>query len=212
MPLARCAGHERFWEIGKENGMNVDVVVNLDAVLTVGLAAEVARSIKTQKDATMTNDELYLAVVLDGWRGNVERADKMFRDLRDQDVLKEIAPGKNRPIYLWGHLTAIHDAMLPLLGIGRRLHPEFDFAFISNPDKILSDIPSPELVRHAWREVNERLFKGFTSLSAADWLKKHSAVSEEAFAKEPLRNRLAVLLTRTNHLAYHLGQMALRSK
>jgi hypothetical protein len=160
----------------------------------------------------MTNDELYLAVALSGWMGNIERADKMFSGLSDQDLLKEILPGKNRLIYLWGHLTAVHDAMLPLLGIGRRLHPEFDVAFISNPDKTQAEIPSVELVRKAWREVNDRLFEGFASFSAADWLKKHGAVSEEAFAKEPLRNRLAVLLSRTNHLAYHLGQTALRPK
>jgi hypothetical protein len=56
------------------------------------------------------------------------------------------------------------------------------------------------------------LFEGFASISAADWLKKHAAVSEEDFLKEPLRNRLAILLSRTNHLAYHLGQTALRPK
>jgi len=50
------------------------------------------------------------------------------------------------------------------------------------------------------------LFEGFASLSAVDWLKKHGAVSEEDFLKEPLRNRLAILLSRTNHLAYHLGR------
>ena len=160
----------------------------------------------------MTNEDLFLAVALNGWRGNIERADKIFSGLSDQEALKEIAPGKNRLIYLWGHLTAIHDAMLPLLGIGQRLHPEFDVAFISNPDKTQAGIPPVESVRRAWREVNTRLFEGFASLSAADWLKKHAAVSEEDFLKEPLRNRLAILLSRTNHLAYHLGQTALRSK
>src|ERR1700692_3889347 len=105
----------------------------------------------------------------------------MFSGLSDQEVLNEIVPGKNRLIYLWGHLTATHDAMLPLLGIGRRLHPEFDAAFISNPDKIQAGIPSVELVRKAWREVNDRLFEGFASLSAADWLKKDGAVSEGGF-------------------------------
>jgi hypothetical protein len=192
--------------------MNLDVVVNLDVLLITGLTAEVADPIKTKKEALMTNEELYLAVALSGWMGNIERADKMFSGLSDQDALREIAPGKNRLIYLWGHLTATHDAMLPLLGIGRRLHPEFDVAFISNPDKTQAEIPLVELVRKAWREVNDRLFEGFASLSAADWLKKHGAVSEEAFVKEPLRNRLAILLSRTNHLAYHLGQMALRPK
>lgn len=192
--------------------MNLDVVMNLDVLLITGLGDEVADPIKTQRETLMTNDELYLAVALSGWMGNIERADKMFSGLSDQELLKEIAPGKNRLIYLWGHLTAVHDAMLPLLGIGRRLHPEFDVAFISNPDKTQAEIPSVELVRKAWREVNDRLSEGFASLSAADWLKKHGAVSEEAFAKEPLRNRLAVLLSRTNHLAYHLGQTALRPK
>jgi hypothetical protein len=160
----------------------------------------------------MTQEELYLQVALKGWRGNIERADKMFSSLSDQEARQEIAPGKNRLIYLWGHLTATHDAMLPLLGIGQRLHPEFDVAFISNPDKTQAGIPSVELVRKAWREVNGRLFEGFANLSAADWLKKHGAVSEEDFAKEPLRNRLAILLSRTNHLTYHLGQTALRPK
>ena len=160
----------------------------------------------------MTNEELYIAVALNGWKGNIERADKIFSGLSDQDVLKEVAPGKNRMIYIWGHLTAVHDAMLPLLRIGQRLHPEFDVAFISNPDKTQGEIPSADSVREAWKEINDRLSEGFASLSPRDWLKKHAAVSEEDFAKEPLRNRLAILLSRTNHLAYHLGQAALRPK
>jgi hypothetical protein len=192
--------------------MNLEAVMNLDVFLVTDRTDEVVVPIKTQRETHMTNDELYIAVALSGWMGNIERADKMFSGLSGQDLLKEIAPGKNRLIYLWGHLTAVHDAMLPLLGIGRRLHPEFDVAFISNPDRTQAEIPSVELVRKAWREVNDKLFEGFASLSAADWLKKHGAVSEEAFAKEPLRNRLAVLLSRTNHLAYHLGQTALRPK
>jgi hypothetical protein len=192
--------------------MNLDVVINLDVVLIPGLTAKVGDPIKTQRETPMTNEEMFLAVALHGWRGNIERADKMFSGLSEEELLKEVAPGKNRLIYLWGHLTATHDAMLPLLGFGRRRHPEFDVAFISNPDKTQAGVPSAELVRKSWIEVNARLFEGFASLSAADWLKKHAAVSEEDFLKEPLRNRLAILLSRTNHLAYHLGQTALRSK
>src|SRR5260370_20841788 len=115
--------------------MNLDGVMNLDVVLITGLIAEVADPIKTKKEAIMTNDELYLAVALNGWKGNIERADKMFSGLSDQDVLREIAPGKNRLIYLWRHLTLTHDTMLPLFSIARRLHPEFDIEIISNPDK-----------------------------------------------------------------------------
>src|ERR1700733_12238925 len=130
--------------------MNLDVLMNLDVVLITGLTAEVSDPINTQKETLMTNEELYLAVALNGWKGTIERADKMFSGLSDQEVLKEIAPGKNRLIYLWGHLTAVHDAMLPLLGIGRRLHAEFDVAFISNPDKTQCGMTSAAAVGGAW--------------------------------------------------------------
>ncbi len=68
------------------------------------------------------------------WKTQIRRADKLFGSLSFEEVLREIAPGRNRLLYLWGHLTAIHDAMLPLLELGERLHPELDAAFVTNPD------------------------------------------------------------------------------
>ena len=53
------------------------------------------------------------------------------------------------------------------------------------------------------------LSDGFGKFTAEDWVGKHTAVSDEDFAKNPLRNRLAVLFSRTAHIAYHLGQGAL---
>jgi hypothetical protein len=99
--------------------------------------------------------------------------------------------------------------MLPLLEIGERLHPEFDFAFVSNPDKSQAAIPSHEQVRKAWQNVNAELSKGFEKMSWSDWVQRHAAVSEEDFAKDASRNRFAILLSRTNHLSYHLGQAVL---
>jgi hypothetical protein len=154
----------------------------------------------------MANDELLTSGALNAWDTNIDRADKLFSGLTADQLAKEIAPGKNRLIYLWGHLTAVHDRMLPLLGFGPRLHAELDDIFISKPDKAVQKIPSAEEVKKSWSEVNGKLRDGFAKLSAADWLQRHTAVSEEDFAKEPQRNRFAVLLSRTNHLSYHLGQ------
>src|ERR1700680_5122464 len=105
-------------------------------------------------DGSMENQGSYIALGLKVWKAQIERADKLFGDLSSEEVLREIAPGRNRLLYLWGHLTATHDAMLPLLGLGERLHPEFDVAFVSNPDKSQANIPSPEQVRRAWNVVN----------------------------------------------------------
>jgi|SRR5450432_1579492 hypothetical protein len=160
----------------------------------------------------MTNEERFVAGALNGWKGNIERADKLFSNLTAEQLVKEVAPGKNRLVYLWGHLTAVHDGMLPLLGFGPRLHADFDEVFIAKADKAAASLPSGDELKKAWNEVNSKLAEAFAKLSAADWLQKHSAVSEEDFAKEPLRNRFAILLSRTGHLAYHLGQIALVPK
>ena len=160
----------------------------------------------------MGNEGSCVAIGLKAWKTQIDRADKLFGALSSEEVLREIAPGRNRLLYLWGHLTAIHDAMLPLLGLGERLHPEFDAAFVSNPDKSQAATPSHEQVRQAWNTVNSDLQRGMEGMSWSDWLQRHTAVSEEDFAKDTSRSRFAVLLSRTNHLAYHLGQAVLGLK
>jgi len=160
----------------------------------------------------MANEGSYVALGLKVWKSQIERADKLFGSLSSEEILREVAPGGNRLLYLWGHLTAMHDAMLPLLGLRERLYPEFDVAFVSNPDKSRAGIPSHEQVRQAWNAVNGELSKGLEKMSWSDWLQRHSAVSAEDFAKDASRNRFAILLSRTNHLSYHLGQAVLGLK
>src|ERR1700752_2032347 len=109
----------------------------------------------------MGNEGSYAALGLKAWKTQIDRADKLFGGLSSEEVLREIAPGRNRLLYLWGHLTAIHDAMLPLLGLGDRFRPEFDVAFVPNPDKPRADIPSREQVCQAWNTINGELWKAF---------------------------------------------------
>src|SRR5207253_8868078 len=78
---------------------------------------------RSKGDGAMGTDGAYIALGLKVWKAQIERADKLFGSLSSEEVQREIAPGRNRLLYLWGHLTAIHDATLPLLGLGERLHP-----------------------------------------------------------------------------------------
>jgi hypothetical protein len=164
------------------------------------------------KDIIMTPEQTIIASAVNSWKLNVERADKVFSGLTDDQLQREVAPGRNRLVYLWGHLTAVHDAMLPLLGLGERLHPELAAAFLTAADRAVDGLPpAAELQRH-WGEVNGRLLAGFDHFTASDWAGKHTAVSDEDFAVNPLRNRMSVLLSRTSHLAYHIGQSVLAPK
>jgi hypothetical protein len=158
------------------------------------------------------SEQALVTAALSSWKGNIDRADRLFSPLNEEQLQKEVAPGKNRLIYLWGHLTAVHDRMLPLLGLGERLHPELDPLFITSPDRTIAKLPAAEEIKKAWNDVNGKLSAGFASLSPAQWLQKHSSVSEEDFAKDPSRNRFAILLSRTAHIAFHVGQTALIPK
>ena len=160
----------------------------------------------------MTSHELPVKVAINSWRLVVERADKIFSGLTEEQIQREVAPGRSRVIYLWGHLIAVHDRMFSILGLGPRLHPNLDAVFIDNSDKAIAEIPSAGQLKQYWGEVNEKLLSQFQSLSADEWLLQHRAMSEEDYAKDPTRNRLAVLLSRNNHLSYHLGQLMLALK
>ena len=155
------------------------------------------------------NDQqnLMIKVVLDNWYSSVKRSDAIFNSLTDEQLLHEAAPGRNRGAYLMGHLTAVHDAMLPLLGLGESLHPELLEPYVKNADS-KTDNHTLQQLRQYWSEVNEAVANKFNALTADEWLQKHTSVSAEDFAKEPHRNRLNVLLSRFGHLEYHRGQVA----
>jgi uncharacterized damage-inducible protein DinB len=157
----------------------------------------------------MTNEAILGVTVLNSWKLAINRFGKTLSELSDEQLQQQVAPGRNRVFYLLGHLTATHDRMFPLLGIGNRLHPELDDAYITNADKLIADPLSATELRRAWAEVNDKLTRAFEGFTLEDWLQKHTAVSDEEFAKDPGRNRLAVVLSRTNHASYHLGQAAL---
>jgi uncharacterized damage-inducible protein DinB len=157
----------------------------------------------------MTTEEMLAAAAVNSWKLVIGRFDGAVASLSDENLQKQVAPGRNRLLYLVGHLTAVHDRMFALLGLGERLHPELDEIYIANPDQTLPDSIPASALKQAWGEVNSKLIAAFEKLTPQQWLEKHTAVSEEEFAKDPTRHRLAVLLSRTNHAAFHTGQAAL---
>lgn len=84
-------------------------------------------------------DELFVNTVVTSWKQIVSRIDERLTPVNDEQFEKQIAPNKNRHFDLLGHLTAVHDRMLPLLAIGERMHPELDQAYITNPDRTIPD-------------------------------------------------------------------------
>ena len=160
----------------------------------------------------MTQTEIAIKMVLDRWNGSILNVDKLLNALTDEQLQAEIAPGKNRGVYLLGHLIAVHDDMLVLLGMGEKLFPELFEPFIKQADKVAVQIPTVSALKIMWAKQNEVLQEKFKETTTNGWFLKHSAVSEEDFVKEPHRNKLNIIITRTSHLQYHSGQLVLLKK
>ncbi|MGG9970828.1 DinB family protein [Ferruginibacter sp. SUN002] len=157
----------------------------------------------------MTTTETIIKMIFDRWNGALKNWDNLLNSLSDEALQNEIAPGKNRGVYLLGHLIAVHDDMMILLGMGEKMYPELNEPFIKSADKVVTEIPSTAELRLMWVNQCEILKQKFNGLNAEYWFEKHTAVSAEDFAKEPHRNKLNIILTRTTHLTYHTGQLAL---
>ena len=154
-----------------------------------------------------TLPSLFVQMALTAWHGQNRSVDELLGKLSDEQLLKETAPGKNTGIYLLGHLAAVNDGLFHLLGIGERLHPELDNIFIFNPDKSGQEMPSVNELKEYWTSINAALTAQFNKMQPEEWFTRHTKISTEDFAKEPQRNKLNVIITRTVHQGYHLGQM-----
>jgi hypothetical protein len=157
----------------------------------------------------MTITKTIVKMVFDRWYGSIKNYDILLNSLTDEQLQKEIASGKNRGVYLVGHLIAVHDDMLILLDMGEKLYPKMAEPFLKSADKTVLQIPSATELRAHWSKQCEILRQKFESVQTEAWFEKHTAVSSEDFIKEPHRNKLNIVITRTTHLAYHTGQLVL---
>ena len=79
--------------------------------------------------------------------------------------------------------------------------------FVRNPEESSMERPSIAELKEYWNNVNALLSEKMSQIVPEEWFNRHTAVSEEDFAKEPHRNKLNIVINRTNHISYHLGQL-----
>jgi len=157
----------------------------------------------------MDIEKLLSQTVLNSWKSANQRVSDLIAQLSEKQIQDEISPGRNRALYIVGHLTAVSDRMFPLLGLGERRFPNLDTVYLEHPDRTEADPLAPADLKAAWQDLATRLTDALEVFTPEEWLQKHTAVSDSDFAKDPGRNRMAVVLTRTNHISYHMGQLML---
>ena len=157
---------------------------------------------------TITTDkELFIKMVLSNWDLQINRMNGALAKLTDDELSTPTAPERNTGVYILGHLAAVSDSMFTFLDLGERINPAMDQIFLRNPEDSGLKKPSLSELKEYWNNVNTLLSEKMTQINADEWFTRHTAVSEEDFAKEPHRNKLNIVINRTNHLSYHLGQL-----
>lgn len=160
----------------------------------------------------MQQSEIMVKMVLDRWFSLIKSFETTINQLSDDELQKEIVPGRNRGIWLLGHMVAEHDDMLRLLDWGPQQYPHLHKPFIESPDKTVAGLPPAQELRANWAEQVPYMTQKIKSMTVDAWFEKHTAISAEDFVKEPHRNKLNVMLTRCTHLASHHGQLMLLVK
>lgn len=150
---------------------------------------------------------IVIRMVLDAWHQYIRRTDDLFNQLSDDQLLRQVANGRNTGVYLLGHLAAVHDRMIPLLGFGEAGWDKLYKDFLELPDGEQTRKYDLAELRSAWTDTNNKLSAYFKTLAPEQWFERHTSVSAEDFSREPHRNKLNVIINRTNHLAEHYGQL-----
>ena len=167
---------------------------------------------KSEPRTILSDKELFIKMAVSAWETHHQRVSKLLESLTDEQLMADTATGRNSGRYLLGHLTAVSDGLMSMFGWGERLYPQLDEVFVKNPDKSGLEMPSLADLKEYWTKVNQAITDHIQKMDAADWFTKHSAISAEDFANEPHRNKLNVLMNRTNHMSSHLGQMIYLTK
>ncbi len=89
----------------------------------------------------MTTVDVTVKMVIDRWNGSIANLNKLLNNLTDEQLQRDIVPGKNSGTYLLGHLVAVHDDMLVLMNMGEKLFPELIEPFIKQAYKVATKTP-----------------------------------------------------------------------
>lgn len=153
--------------------------------------------------------DLFIATILKNWHLQVRRGKALLDSITEDEIMKEVAHGKNRGIYIVGHIVAYHDLLGEILGYGKRKYPPLQTIFIETADKSGLEMPSYAEIKVLYEDLHKNIAEQLEDYPIEQWYQKHEAMTDDDFEKDPSRNKLNVLVSCISHLAYHLGQLRL---
>ncbi len=157
----------------------------------------------------MKEKQIAIKMITDNWNVMVSKVNNIVNTYTDDELELPVAPEKNKVKWIIGHLAAVNDLTLSILGVSEVTNPKQANRFTKTPFNKAQNLISIKEIKEYWFKTSELINSGTKKFSANDWFQKHNSITAEEFVKEPHRNKLNVLMGRANHISHHIGQMSL---
>lgn len=126
--------------------------------------------------------------------------------LSEDDLKKEVSPGKNHGIWLLGHLIANEDDFGVFLGKRELAYPVYQNLFAGGTKPLpIENYPSVPEMREKWKELTEKNKKLYCELKDEELNEPHALIEENDFCK----TKQDIIMHWQIHLVYHIGQLGI---
>jgi hypothetical protein len=127
------------------------------------------------------------------------------RNAKRRTAAVALRPEETGVFTCWATRNAVHDKMLPLLGLGEQLFQRYE-QFVNEADSPGRQLPSSFFAgkMECCQFKTQRPFQKTLPMNGFNATRP----LRRRFQKEPNRNRLNLLIN-ANHLSYHYGQLIL---
>lgn len=143
------------------------------------------------------------------WRVKNEWVDYALGRVSDENLAREVAPGRNHGVWILGHLIASDDDLAMYLGRGGRRFPEYEALFQTRSVlRPVSEYPAPERLRREWKELCEANERLFAELTDAELDEPHALIGENP-DDDYFKTKRECVLNWAAHQLYHAGQLVL---
>jgi len=132
-----------------------------------------------------------------------------LKSLTDEDLCKEIDPGKNHGVWILGHLFQSEDELSGYFGKGGYIFPEYESLFgQKNKTALPSSYPDVSFLRKQWETVKAKNDKILSELSDEEWNEPHALI-EGNLENDYFKTKGGCIMNWILHQTYHIGQLVL---
>lgn len=134
-------------------------------------------------------------------------ADWIISSLSEDDLKKEIAPGRNHGIWLLGHLITCEDDFALFMGKGEITYPAYHDMFAEETKPLpFENYPPVSEMREKWKEMLKKNKKIYDELRDEEL---HEAQAQLKGENDFCKTKEDVAVHWQLHLMYHTGQLGM---